>query len=314
MAEGDVEVVLKEDEQDDKSKPNGADTGTVQTIESSVSDDIAAVQRKLEESERARVAAESRAAQFEQRARSAEGTAYGSQMAIIQGALDTIAANRETLGAQYEEALGAGDFRKARELNDRLIELKVQENDLNKGKQALETQGRTGQPAPQFNPLTATDNEKIEKYIEGLGPNADRAAAWLRAHPDYVLDDAKRARMIREHHKALGAGHEQGSDVYFSVIEQGLGLGAVQRPAPNGNGAHVETPDPTSQAAQPVRRRDEDVQPSPAAPSRGGGSRTVRLTPEQQEAAALSGMTHEEYARSMERERKAGNIGKPRVH
>ena len=62
---------------------------------------------------------------------------------------------------------------------------------------------------------------------------------------------------------------------------------------------------PLSEAAKPAQRRDaatpqREVQPSPAPPSRGNGaSRTVRLSPEQQEAAKISGLSNEEYARNL---------------
>ena len=50
-------------------------------------------------------------------------------------------------------------------------------------------------------------------------------------------------------------------------------------------------------------------------PSRGGGgARTIKLSLSEQEAARNSGQTYEEYARLMERERKAGNIGPRRLN
>jgi hypothetical protein len=304
MAEGDVEVELKEDPPEEV-KPG---TEGVQPVQpDAVSADIADVQRKLDESEARRIAAEKRATDAEQRERQITTGAIDDRKAMIQTALDTIDANIGTLKSQMRDALAAGDFDKHADLNVQLAEQMAAKPDLLRGKAALEQQAKQPQPKT-FEELS--DSEKIELYTRTMQP---RAKAWIEAHPQYVLDPKLNTRLNAKHYAALDAGHVLGTDGYFKFMEDSLAL-----PAGNGHDTTTTTtttpvqPDPTAAAAQVVKRR-EDVQPSPAAPSRGGGgSRTIRLTPAQQEAARDSGMTYQEYAQSLEREIRAGNI--KRVH
>lgn len=281
------------------STPNG-DTENTETV----ADGVAELQRKLDDSERARVSAERRADEAFRRAGHAENTAYGSQMAVLQGALDTLIANRETLKKDYAAALAAGEFDRAADLQTRIADEAAQKVEIEKGKAALEGQARPRQ-APG-------DNEKVEAYVRSLQP---RAAAWIRAHPQYVTDAQLNDELMEKHFAARRAGHAEGSDSYFTFMESNLGLagGSGTAARPQQREQEQETNGENLSGASQVAQR-RDVQPSPAAPSRGGSSRQIRLSPREAEAARISGLTDEEYAKNMERERRAGTIGKDRVH
>jgi hypothetical protein len=264
------------------------DVGNEETVE----EGVAELQRKLDDAERGRREAERRADEMSRRVGQAETTAHGTQLAFIQGALDTLNTNRETLIEQYAAAMANGEFAEGGKIQARMADEAAQKIELERGKSALESQ-RPAAPRPM-----ASEADKLEAYTKTLQP---RAAAWIRAHPEYVLDPRKNQQMLSQHYAALSAGHEEGGDAYFTFIEGGLRPTRERAPAPE------KEIDPTAGAAKETQRRD--VQPSPAAPSR-GGSRSVRLDARQQEAARISGMTDEEYAKIMERERRAGNIGK----
>lgn len=269
------------------------DVGHEETVE----DGVAELQRKLGDAERGRREAERQRDEATRRAHQADTTAHGTQLAFIQGALDTLNSNREQLIRDYATAMSAGEFEEAGKIQARMADEAAQKIELERGKSALETQ-RTTQPR-----IPAGDNEKVEAYTRTLQP---RAAAWIRAHPEYVLDPRKNQQMLAQHYAALATGHEEGGDDYFKFIESGL-----ERPARSPAATQATAADPTASAAQVTQRRD--VQPSPAAPSR-GGARTIRLSAREQEAARISGLSDEEYAANMERERRSGNIGKDRVH
>jgi hypothetical protein len=307
MAEGDVEVEVTE-EPAVEPKPGTEGAAPAQT--DAVSADIADVQRKLDESEARRIAAEKRATDAEQRERQVTTGAIDDRKQMIQTALDTIDANIGTLKSQMRDALAAGDFDKHADLNVQLAEQMAAKPDLLRGKAALEQQAKQPQPRT-IDQLS--DAEKVELYVKNMTP---LSAAWIRAHPQYVTDPKLNVKITARHWAALEAGHVADTDGYFRFVEAGLqlpaGNGHDTTPSPTGQGGPATQPDPTAAAAQVVKRRD-DVQPSPAAPSRGGGgTRTIRLTPAQQEAARDSGMTYQEYAASLEREIRAGNI--KRVH
>jgi hypothetical protein len=283
---------------EDKTKPVELqdDVGNEETVE----EGVAELQRKLDDAERGRREAERRADEASRRAGHAETTAHGTQLAFIQGALDTLNSNRETLISQYATAMSGGEFEEAGKIQARMADEAAQKVELERGKSALEAQRAATPRQP------AGDGDRIEAYVRTLQP---RAAAWIRAHPDYVLDQRKNQQMLAQHWGALAAGHEEGGDAYFQFIEGNL-RPTRERAAPAAAAA-ATTVDPTAGAAQVTQRRD--VQPSPAAPSR-GGARQIRLSTREQEAARISGLSDEEYAQLMERERRAGTIGKDRVH
>lgn len=318
MADGDLEVELKDDEPIKEPAAGGAAlpaAGTPAKTDppDAISADIADVQRRLDESEAKNRRLEGERNEALQRASRIENAAVGDRLSMVLGALDTIDANIESLENQAAEALSTGDFKGAAKLNSQIAQQAAQRPDLLRGKAALEHEAKNPRSA-QPQPGQLSDSQKIELYVSTMEP---RAAAWIRAHPQYVTDQKLNDKLLARHYSAKEAGHVEGTDGYFRFIEDGLSL-------PQGNGhaappplpaaAADGAPDPLSAAGASVRKRD-DVQPPAAAPSRGGGgSRKITLTPAQQEAARVSGMTYEEYGKAMETERRAGTIGKGQVH
>lgn len=294
-------------EEDDKNVVvTGAEKPVTEALDDTetVADGVAELQRKLDEAERARGAAERRADEAFRRVGQAETTAYGSQMAVINSALETLNANRETLKREYSAALAAGEFDKVADIQAQIADEAARKVEVERGKAALESQARSQ--------TQTTGDPRVERYVQNLQP---RAAAWIRAHPHYVTDAGLNDELMEKHYAARRAGHADGTDGYFTFMESNL-LGGGAAPAraqeqekEKDTGSGGES---MSAAAQATQRRD--VQPSPAAPSRGGGGRQVRLSAREAEAARISGLTDEEYAKNMERERRAGTIGKDRVH
>jgi hypothetical protein len=101
-------------------------------------------------------------------------------------------------------------------------------------------------------------------------------------------------------HLVTNKGCVRETDEYFSALEQELGMGQQQR-----RGAAPDYSDNS------VRRRAA-APTSTAAPSLRTGQTTLRgriaLSPAQQEAAELSGMSNREYAESFEEARVAGKL------
>lgn len=299
----DIDVVLEADE--GKTVEGKADAGGGTTV----TDDIEAVRRKLDEADRARIAAEQRALEAERRASSATANVASSQMAVLDSALDALTTQREQLEGKLEEAFSSGDFKAAAKLQGDISDVAVRRMEIEKGKTALQASTAAAAAAPGAGDVVEQFASRLEK------PAAD----WIRAHPDYVTDPMKNAHMLEQHYAAVRKGIKQGSPDYFTFIEIGLGLrpaaaSTTQTPARvNGNGSEASVQrDPVSAAGTPTQKRD-DVQPSPAASSRGESRRTVRLSPAQQEAARMSNMSNQEYAQRMVEEERKGNIGK-KVH
>lgn len=61
--------------------------------------------------------------------------------------------------------------------------------------------------------------------VEAVAQNrTPEAAAWLRAHPEYVLDERKAAKATAAHHDALANDLEPDSPAYFDHVEKFIGL------------------------------------------------------------------------------------------
>ena len=273
--------------------PGGAAaaTTTAPAAGGDVAEGIEELRAKLAESEQRRIAAESRAAGA---GRSAEEVQRNSHLLTINGALEVLASQMSGHKAAYSAAMAAGDFDQAADIQEKMASNAAERRELMNGKAYIETRGpATGAPAPS--------SDRLEAIANGLTP---KSAAWVRAHPEFARDEDKTNLMIAAHYKALAAKLPNESPEYFAFVEKELGIGhSDRRPAPNGaDTVEVDTSAPAlSAAAAPAQRRD--TQPSAAPASRGTGSkRVIRLTPQEVEAAKISGMSNEEYARNKMRE------------
>ena len=116
--------------------------------------------------------------------------------------------------------------------------------------------------------------DAVETVARQLTPNA---AAWVRAHPDYITDPAKNADLMSAHYAAMAKGLQGDSPEYIRFVEERVGVPPARR-----------DPQPQYERREPVA--DTRRSAPPAAPvSRGngaGGSPTrVTLDREQRETA-----------------------------
>jgi hypothetical protein len=131
-------------------------------------------------------------------------------------------------------------------------------------------------------------------------------ARWKAAHPEVETDRRVRLRAAFAHEDAIDAGLRPNTEAYLSFLDQQLGFN--ERPAP-------ETPLPM-RAAPPERRIPVSAPVSRSAP---GGAVAddldallrgrVKLTPEQREAAKVSGISEAEYSRQLVRVMQAKRRG-----
>lgn len=301
MADGDKEldVVVGDSEPGDKGK----------TDEKSVDEQLAEMRAELDRERAARTDAERRANEAGgEVAKSAEQVRQ-SHLTTMSTAVEVLTQKRMALRREKIAAKTDGDFEREAELDDALMETIQQINEISKGKTLLEAT-----PAQQPRRIVRSGDPVVEGVAASLTP---KSADWVRAHPEYARDTKLLNRMKAAHFEVVA---ELGEEIannetpeYFAAVEQKLGLSG-RTSARNGDaagegGANVTV---TSDAAAPVQARQQrDVQPSPA-PGQSGGTRTrtVRLTPEEQEAAKINHMSHEEYAKFMLAEKAKGTIGK----
>lgn len=222
-----------------------------------------------------------------QRAYQAKNETDDTNVRLFESAQSQITENNKVLKSQYAFALQNQDFALAADIQEAMALNQAKALQLENGKQSLKER-----PKEQPRPL-----DPVEAFIANaqLGP---RPAAWIRAHPEYATNQRMTQKMIAADNVADGDGFARGTDEYFARVEEILKINQ-RAPAPamdddwRGN-QFSEASAPTSgrqtaPAAIPVSR---DVSTS------GTRQRTIRLSAAEAEAAEMSGITHEEYARN----------------
>lgn len=257
------------------------------------------LKQKLEMERLARIEAENRERAAAAQAASMRSEVSENQRQLVSNTLDFVKNERATLKSAYSQALAAGDFDAASEINDRIADLAAKILDLENGKAAMEAQA---QQQPRGMPQ---GGDVVEQFASRLTP---RSAAWVRAHPDYVRDPRLNQKMIAAHQMAVADGIQADTDEYFDYVEDVLRIkGQAHRSG--------DDDEAMSAAAKPAQRRSS---PAAAPVSRSAmssdGSRpnVVTLTAEEREFATMNGQTPEEYARNKLKLIREGRLGSGR--
>lgn len=255
-------------------------------------DGIRELKFQLEQEKLARAEAEKRAQQAAEREYAAKNEVADSNLSLINNAINTTQQETAYLKTGYREAMAAGDYDRAAEIQQRMADNSARLLQLENGKDALEKQARQAPPA-YSQPL-----DPVEALASQLSP---RSASWVRNNPQFATDQRLFQKMVAAHNLAMADGISPDTDEYFSSIEDTL---RIRRPEP-------VYEDPTFQAATVTQKR---YTAPPAAPvSRSGtgtGSRPgiVTLTAQEREIAAMNGLTDKEYAQNKLALQKEGKL------
>jgi len=250
---------------------------------------IEELNRKLNAERQAREEAESRAREASARANQAATEVEDTHLHLVKNAIDTVRRDQEILKANIKEAWSIGDYDKAAEYQEMMSNNSAKLLQLEHGFQEMQNRPPVRQVAPPQPSVSPVDD-----LIQRVTP---LSAQWLQNNRDNLRDPRSFRIMARAHEDAVDHGIIPESDDYFRFVESRLGIS-------KGETAPPEVA--MSSAAAPVQRR----QSPPAAPvsrqpssSSGNKPHVVKLTPEQREAARISGVSEEEYARQMIKER-----------
>lgn len=238
------------------------------------------------EADRLRLEAQQREAEASRRAYESQNEAQSSNLSLINGAIEQVKQANTMLKDRYKQAMQFGDHDAVAEIQFAMSENSAKLMQLEQGKVALESAPRPQQPnaAPRY-------ADPVDEFASHLSP---RSADWVRKHPEYARDQRKTQEMISAHQIAVARGHEPDSESYFNTVEGILGL------------SHSESAREAPQSRQAA--------PSPAPSSRQAstnGTSTptrARLSPAEIEAAEMSGMTNQEYARHKIDLQKSGRL------
>ena len=254
-------------------------------------DPILELKAQLERERTSRIDAERRANESEQNAHKSKVEVADSQLQLVTTAIDRVKETSTQIKVALAEAMRAGDFDAAAELQSQMSDNAAKLLQLENGKAAMEAQPKPQAPKPvQLDP--------VEALAAQLTP---RSATWVRAHPECARDPKLYAKMIAAHNIAVADGIAPDSDEYFQTVES-----VVFKKAPEPAPAEDDD-DPMASAAKIAPARQAAP---PAAPvSRGTpNGRGVRLSPAEREAAEMAGMTEQEYAAAREHLKREGRI------
>lgn len=204
------------------------------------------------------------------------------ELTIITSGIENAKRELDTAQADMERALEAGEFSKASASQVRLSKAASALDRLEDAKFNYEASVRNRVTEGAVNAPVISQTTPFEQYVSSFAP---RAQAWLRAHPECAPtsvggDGIKNAAMMEGHHAALRQSIPEGSDEYFRVLDERAGYRA---PAAEADYTAPRTAKPRVQPSAPVSR-----EPPAANGTAPRTTRSVRLSPEQQDMAKIS--------------------------
>ena len=200
---------------DEASDENKTETKVAANDSQTPEDGIAELKARLEQEQKARAEAERRAHEYQHNAHRAQSEVQDSNLMLIKSAIDSVKQNNESLKTNYRDAMAAGDFDAAAQIQERMSINAAKMLQLQNGKDALEEKLKNP-PAASPEPT-----DPVEKVASQLSP---RSAAWIRAHPQCITDSRMYQKMVGAHNIAMADGYAVDSDAYFDAIETQLGF------------------------------------------------------------------------------------------
>jgi hypothetical protein len=232
---------------------------------------IAELQSRLQGEQTARRQAEERAQQAEQARAAAFGAKQDSDVQFLTSALDGVKQSMAVLEANLAEAYTVQDYGQAAKIQVEIAKSAYRESQIEAGLEHLKTMPRE---QPRAAPPPAQAEDQVEAVASRLTPNA---AAWVRAHPEFIRDPQKNQRLMSAHYAAMADGLEADTPNYIAYVEGKL-LGNQRDPEPR----TVERREPV---AEPTRRSAPPPAPVSRGNGRGSSPTRVTLTQDQRQTA-----------------------------
>lgn len=205
--------------------------------------------------------------------------AEGAKKQVANSHLDTVTTAMNSAKADAEQAKrdiriakDAGNIDDEIEAQDRLAQARADERRLDEARSDLEARAKAP-PKRQAPP-----SDPVEAYVQG---RTAPTASWLRAHPEFITDTRKQAKLTAAHYDAEGDGLVADTPAYFAHVEKFLGIGG-----------EVVTKAAPTEAEQVKPKRNAPVAPGSAVANGGGGSGATPVMLTRGEAAAAQDGTH----------------------
>lgn len=316
--DGDLKIDLdaiddSKNKKDDKAATNGAQKSKADEVTVIAADDPAKagekdalapeaglekLKKQLDEERAGRLAAERRAQEAADAEVRAKTEVQTSQLDLVVNAIAQVTQASDALEQKYTEAMTAQDFVAVAKIQREMSKNEARLLQLEQGKVALEKA-----PKPTARPAI----DPVEHFVSTLSA---RSAAWVRAHPEFVRDADKNRQMLAAHELAMGRRLAPDTDEYFASIEKTLDL-APKLADSNADDSKPDTLDPMKDTAKETAGRKAAPAAAPVTRSgNGSGNRSnvVTLSAAEVEAAAMNGISPEEYARNKQALKREGRL------
>jgi len=302
--DSDVETRQQQESENRDEKARQPEAKDQQVVDSVDKDDesrpdVSALQKRIEELERAeklakeRFEAEQKRADEAERKRSEIQTESGrfqeealqAQYDAIVNALEASRAEAEAAERLLERAEFDADPKAKSDAYRKLARAEANITRLEDGKAAYEARLQAERAKQK------ADVPRVDTFEQAIANMPPLVKDWMRAHPDYMTDPRKNAKIQALHWDVLDEGHSFGTQSYVESMEQKLGM----REPPK----KVEQREEDDES----RQRNTVVTQAPPTrdvPSAGTGkpvSTKVTLTAEEREIARMSGISEIEYAK-----------------
>lgn len=195
---------------------------------------------------------------------------------VITGGLAAAQSERDSAKQALQVAGEAGDWKSIADAQSRIGRAEAKILTFESG--AAEVASRKEEPRqePRSEPRQAADPIAA---IDGNPNLLPAEKAWLKAHPDAVIDNGRNNELSVGYQRAVNKGLVRGTDAYFEYLNEFMGY---EKPESEGN---------------------NNVQAPPSRNERGVDGRStpgkVTLSPEQREAARSMGVSEIDYAKNL---------------
>lgn len=291
----DDDVVVKTTGTPDKaekktSAPASADEGIeelAQQLKASKDREAEARRRAATEAEEARKAKEE--------VERSRGEVVDTQLNATDSAIAAKTSERERARIAFKQAAESGNYDDMAKLQEHMADLAADLSGLKKEKELIQTRITAHEAARQAGAHEGrvqprSSGDPVQDFIANMQPGKSRA--WVELNKDR-LDHNTLRRLGHTHDDALMDGVAFESQEYFDRLEERLdGLTGRKK-------VEVQEDAPRRSAAKEAASFSAPVSREGSSYTASRHARRITLTPEQQEAADISGISYEQYAKNL---------------
>lgn len=197
------------------------------------------------------------------------------ELDTINAGLDAAKTEADAASIEYQTAFDTGDAAKMAASQRKIARAEAKSVRLDEAKSDLEAR-KAARPEQRTDAARQeAPADPVERYVQG---RTESTANWLRAHPDWITDQRKNAKLTSAHYAAVSEGLSPDTDEYFEHVETTIGLRQAE-------GDDVAKPERKPNGAFAKTRRTPPAAPTGGGANGGGGGAEVRLSAGEARAA-----------------------------